>query len=270
MKKRFLVFIDFSDYSRWLLTTAAAWAERAGAEVLLIHHSHSPVPGLGDSESQLSIKQSYVEDAEEKLKAFASEVLGDTGTLKFYGTTESLPHFVAKLDEPDASDFLFVGMKNKSLLEKIFVRGTAIDLSDNLDKVIIALPAMAEPLRFDNLYIAIRTRYRLNEPEFKNVLSLTADGLSRLHFFSVLKEDEKSDKTEAYLEDLESRFSDTADVSCAIRRSDDPFGEIKHYMEENGGVLVVQKGSRSVMDLFRKFFVSEIVYHARIPIIILP
>jgi hypothetical protein len=57
-----------------------------------------------------------------------------------------------------------------------------------------------------------------------------------------------------------------------IYEGNNPFNDIKKVINNNNGqMLIVQKGSRLLTDhFFRKFLINELVYEGQTPLVVLP
>lgn len=270
MKKRFIVLIDFSDHSKQLLPFVYAWAKKINAELILVHQVIKAIPGLGDSEALSNLKEDGKQSALKDLKIFAEEVLGQDPSIHFLADTSHLISMIESLEVPEVIDYLFVGMNDKSVVDRLFLGSTASELSKQLNKIIFAFPAMNTDINMDTLYVGIKEKYQLNEDAFHNLMAIMPGIVKQIHFFSALKPRESSEKTEEYLQLLRKQYNALFDTSYALFKNEEPITAVKDYMMANKGFLVIQKGSRALLDIFRKFWTTEMINMARIPIIILP
>lgn len=270
MKRRFIILIDFSDHSETLLKFSYNWALHAGAELLLVHHVVRPTPALGDSETLSKIKRNVIEQTQVRLKSFAERILGPDASLQYHTDLYNVSSAVVSLQQPDTIDYLFVGMNDKTGLENLIMASTALKLTNHVGSIIIALPTTAIDFRFENLHVAIKQAYALNELRFEELLAITTGKISQVNFFSMLNRGDDSTKALAYLKNISARYGGQVPVSCNVFVASNTATAIKEYMKTNKGVLVIQKGPRNFIDIFRKFFTTEIVNHARVPVVILP
>lgn len=270
MKRRFIVLIDFSYHSQWLLSFVYNWSKQVNAEVLLMHHVIDPTPGIVDREMISHYKQLNSEKALQKLKSFAEDTLGNAGEIQFVVNTFHLTAAISKTNEAGTTDYLFVGLNSKSFFEQLFFGNTALKLSKELDNIIIAFPTNTCDIRMDELYAAIREGYSLNEPALNDIIAIKGDMIRRINFFSVLKPKENGTESEEYLRTLCTAYGNKINSTSIVLRDEEPIAAIKNFMLDNKGVLLIQKGSRSFLDIFRSFFTTEIVNLASIPVIILP
>lgn len=270
MKRRFIVLIDFSDHSELLLTFSHKWALHADAELLLVHQVVRPIPSLGDAETLSKIKSSTIEQTLLRLKSFAERIVGPDTSIKYHTDLYNVSSAIVKLQAPDTVDYLFVGMNDKTGLENLIMTSTALQLTDHVNSIVIALPTTLKDLRFESLYVGIKPSYPLDESRFEELLSITSGMIGQINFFSMLKQDIDPDKSAAYLQGICTKYEGEIPVSYEIFETNNTTAAIKEYMQQNKGVLVVQKGPRNFIDIFRKFFTTEIVHHAQIPVVILP
>lgn len=270
MKNRFIVLIDLSEYSRWMLLYAYNWAQSAHAELLLVHQTTDPVPGLGETSIISEIKKDNSKRALKALSQFVYSVLPKGTKVKLHVTSHNLENSVQMLRKSQFRDIFFVGMKYKSLFEKIFISSTAIRLADEIENIIVAIPEKNEDAHLDTLYIGIKQKYPLNEEQLEHVLSIAGNAAKKLHFFSMLKEGEPAAETESYVKEVQLRYTGRYAVTYAVYKVEDAFQGIKDFMHANNGTLVIQKGTRSLVDYFRKYYVNDLINYAQIPLIILP
>jgi hypothetical protein len=271
MKKRFILLIDLTEQSKALLRIANTWAMEVGAELLVVNQVFSVAPGMGEGEIRNEIKQQERRTALTQLTDFTRETLGDdTAPVKFYVTTGSLELAIHKLHLSEMSDFIWVGMKSKNWLERIFMQSTAIRITADVKKTIIALPDGYKGTDFDHLYVAVSPKYPLNEDAFRKLLSIATSIGKKVTVFSVLKSNEPDEEVKSYLKSLGDLYSQTQAISSETVRNDDALSGIRAYMEQKEGILVVQKGTRTLADFFRKYVVDDLLHLSEIPLVILP
>jgi ABC-type branched-subunit amino acid transport system substrate-binding protein len=120
------------------------------------------------------------------------------------------------------------------------------------------------------VYMGVNEKYAVNEEALDSLVAIKQGVIQQLSFISVLRPAEDEQKTEQYLQQLQAKYSQSVSVSYSIFRNEEPVKAIKEIMNKNHGVLVIQKGTRNLADVFRKFFTTEMIYNANIPVIILP
>lgn len=97
MKKRFIVLIDFSSYSKDLLLYAADWAGSIGAELILVHKTYVLAPALTDTETKQALTLAVKEEAVKKLETFGREILPDGAEFSVEVTDGKIEKFLPTL-----------------------------------------------------------------------------------------------------------------------------------------------------------------------------
>ncbi|HRO41560.1 MAG TPA: universal stress protein [Flavipsychrobacter sp.] len=269
MKKRFILLIDVKEESKTLLRFAGNWAGRVDAELLIIQQVYSMAPGIGEGEIRSKIKRHEREKALTELTDFVANELDTSVTVRFYVTTGSLEIAIHKLHTSQMLDIIFVGMKNKSWLERLFFQSTAIRLYQEVKKPIVVLPLDCESNDFDCVQIAVTPRFPVNEEALRQVLSVTAAFGKKVILFSVLKPHESDEEVTVYLNLLLQIFPEYA-LSYEIVRNEDVVRGITKQIETGNGLLIVQKGSREFSDYFRSYIVEDLIQLSKAPVVILP
>ena len=270
MKKRFIVLINFSDHSKQLLSLAHHWKKKANAELLLVHQVVKPAPGIGESEMISAVKDLDRQTALNDLKSFAPNVIGKHERLQFHASTTHIISIIETLEAKDIIDYLFVGMNDKSMVDRLFFGSTVSELSKQLDKIIFAFPTITSNISIESLYVGVNEKYNINEEAFEHLIEIMSAVTSHLHFFSVVKPDENKANAEKNLQPLQAKYNNRISSSYKVLQSLDPGSAVKDYMINNKGLFVIQKGGRSIVDIFRRFLTTELIQMARIPIVILP
>src|SRR5690554_7441459 len=100
MNKRFIVLIDFSEYSSNLIKYACDWSQEANAKILLHHQTHPFLPAFAEKEAREFIIQQENDKALEKLKALAEELIPDFIEVSYYVSEidfhQTLPQLLAE------------------------------------------------------------------------------------------------------------------------------------------------------------------------------
>ena len=91
MKKRFIILVDFSEYSDNLIKYACDWSIRVNAEILLVHQSIVLTPALSENESRQQITHYTNDEALKNLKALAKELIPPTMKVSFSVSESNLP-----------------------------------------------------------------------------------------------------------------------------------------------------------------------------------
>src|SRR5690606_18867893 len=132
---------DFSEHSKTLLRFAGNWAKSVNAELLVVNQVFSVAPAMGEGEIRDEIKRQEKRSALAQLSGFVKNVWNDSGvSIKLYVTTGSLQTAIDKLHRSKNLDLIFTGVTSTNWIERIFMQSTALRLSNEIDKMIVALP----------------------------------------------------------------------------------------------------------------------------------
>lgn len=270
MKKRFIVLVDFSELSKWLLLFAHTWSKNANAGMLVMHQASEPVPRMAEAEIVNRMRREQETEAAEKLKYFAINIIGDDPLVKYHATNSHFATAIEQLGDSAITDYIVAGVKDKSAIERLFAGDTADKLSEDLDKIVIACPANSHEISIHELCVGIKAKYPVSESALDDLLSIKEGTIGKVKFFSVLPHDSPADETEAYLRQLSGKYANTIETSYAIVRHDNAAAGCLEFIAGNKGMLVLQRGPRRFADIFRKFFTTEMIRQSRVPVIILP
>ena len=270
MTKKIIVLVDLSASSSRLLLEANTWAIRLNADLLVVHQTFSAAPAMGDPEIRSQIGLQSRREALARLAAFVAETRVSGANIKFHITTSNLDTALLKLKTTITADIIVVGVKDKNWVERLFLGDTAIKLVNELSNTIIAIPELPDTYDLSTVYVAIKQKYPLNEIAFSNLISTSDNTRLPVRLMSVLKPTEPEDSTREYLQSLCDKYSAIADMSYELIRSEHPYSAIKQYMDGHEGLLMIQKGTRNLADIFRKYFVNDAISHGQFPVAILP
>jgi len=272
MKKRFIVLIDFSIYSEFLLRFASDWSKRTDAEILLVHSTEVLLPVMAPQESKIRLTALANLDALEKLKKCAETVLPEGTSAKPLVSEKPLIVLLRQLLQEDYNDLVFLGIKGTGLLKKIFIGSQTVKIIDGIDNLIVAVPQNAVCLSPECVHVAVVKNYPLNIFEFNKFLKFTGEGIKRIVFFSFIARSDERDSAEKYLKELTELYADKRDVSYELYQGDVALVGLKNLiLERHNEFIVIQRGSRMLLDqVLRKFLINELVYEGRTPLIILP
>ncbi len=269
MKRRIIVLIDFSEDSRQLLRFAYHIAAAQKVGMLLLHQSSVPLPGFAGQEIKEKYKSEGTRESLAKLKKFAAELLGEVKGMRFKVSSSHIAETVEELFAANSTDFLFVGVKNKQLIERLFIGDTAVKLVNHTDNIIIVLPENCQQFTLKNFCVGLVEKYSLNTKAFDQVLALSGN-VERIRFFSIVRPRQDLSIIKSYLSRHVAKYDAFKDVAWEIRPSSGEAAGMNEYTQENDAVLVLQKGTRKMADILRPFFVSKMLAEAKVPVIVLP
>lgn len=272
MKKRFIVLIDFSEYSANLLRYAYHWSLQVDAALMLVHQTDVLAPALADNTSKALMAQQANAHAYEKLKEFGRSLLPQSAETTYYASHESLPHILSQLLLQPYNHLVFVGLKGTRLLKKIFLGSVAIEVIEHTQNTVVAIPADMFEFIPEKIFVAVSHERPVNTLELNNFLKLVKKDIESITFFSMVKRNEKTGQIEETLNQLATLFAGRYNTSVTVYQGSRSFTDIKQVINNRiEELLVVQKGSRLLTDqLFRKFVINELVYHGQTPLVVLP
>lgn len=273
MKKRFIVLIDFSEYSANLLKYAFDWSKHIDAELMLVHKLEFVTSGRIDDTKREEITQVAISESFGELKEFAHSVLPEAAhqfklTIALNNLTEKLSEL---LKEP-YDNLIFVGVKETGLLEKVFLGNIAIEVIDDTTGVVAAIPEDMHKFSPEKIFIGVKETFPLNVSALNTLLNYFGKAVPAINFFTIANPEEDTSTSENYLKELSGQFSTKTNTSFSIYKTDNTDSYIKEMMKNNpNALLVVQKGSRLLKDnLLRHFLINELIYDGKSPLIILP
>lgn len=272
MKKRFIILIDFSEYSGNLVKYACDWSKQANAELLLVHQSIVLAPALTDNESRHQIAEHTNEEALQKLKVFAKELIPSSIKVTFNVSESNLQLTLPKLLEVPYDNLILTGIKGTGLLKKLFLGSVALQVIDNTKNIVVAMPKEIDTFSHEKIFVAVTEKHPLNILELNKFLNFIDSKNTSITFFYLAKPNEKTKGIEKHLRELCAMFVDRFNTDSAIYEGNNPFEDIKKVINNKiDELLIVQKGSRLLTDqLFRRFLINELVYEGQTPMIVLP
>jgi len=272
MKKRFIILIDFSEYSSNLIKYACDWNKQVNAELLLVHQSIVLAPALTDNESRHQIAEHTNEEALQKLKVLAKELIPPSIKVTFNVLESNLQLTLPKLLEEPYDNLIFTGIKGTGLLKKLLLGSVALQVIDDTKNCIVAMPKEIDTFSHEKIYVAVTEKHPLNILELNKFLNFIDNKDTTITFFYLAKPNERTKGIERHLKELKEMFSDKYNTSFAIYEGNNPFNDIKKVIKNKiDEMLIVQKGSRLFTDqLFRRFLINELVYEGQTPLIVLP
>ena len=272
MKKRFILLIDFSEYSDNLVRYACDWSKQVNAELLLVHQTSVLAPALSDIANKKYLTEHTNNEASQQLKKLAKELIPPGIKVSYFVSETNLKSVLTNLLEEPFENLVFVGLKGSGLLKKIFLGSVALQVIDNTKNTIVAMPKGKASFSPKKLFVAVTDKHPLNILELTNFLKFIDGTKTSITFFYLSKPNEKITGIEKQLSDLSALFAGRFHTNFAIYEGLNPFEDIKSVLNNNTDeMLIIQKGSRLLTDqLFRKFLINELVYEGQTLLIVLP
>lgn len=272
MKKRFLVLVDYSDFSINLIAFAAEWAEEQNAQLVFIHQASTQAPAFTEADSKRSFKHSIFEEEKAKLHTFVKKQLPKVNNATYYVSDELLKISVSSFLKEPFEHLIFAGIKGTGILKQIFIGSEVVKLVDAVDETVVALPKIAVKLPISSVHVAVHPDYPINIAAFKRLLKTINNPQLKLNFIHFEKSATVNPKTNRYFKDLEELFAAEYLVDFNTYTGQKSAQELKNIMQNNiNDFVVIQKGSRYLSDqIFRKYFINELIYEGSIPLVVLP
>lgn len=272
MKKRFILLIDFSEYSGNLIKYACQWSKHVNAEVLLLHQTIVLSPAFTSNENRQYMAQLANNEALHKLEALAKTLIPNTVKVSYSVSDNHLQLTLSKLLEEPVESLIFVGLKGTGLLKKIFLGSVALQVIDSTKNIIVAMPKEIDTFSQEKIFVAVSQNDPLNVLELNNFLKFIDQQNTNITFFYLTKPNEKTIIIERQLRKLSEMFADRFITDFAIFEGHNPFDDLKKVINNKiDEMLIVQKGSRLLTDqLFRRFLINELVYEGQTPLVVLP
>lgn len=272
MRKRFIILIDFSDHSGNLLKYAYDWSLQINAELLLVHQSIVVVPAFAESQTKERSARETNEEAVCKLKELAKSILPSLDNVSYSVSENQLQFTLPELLAEPFEHLIFVGIKGTGLIKKIFLGSVAIEVIDNTNNIVVAMPEEIFSFSHEKIFVAVTEKHPLNILALNNFFTFLDQGTTTITFFYLAKPNEETIEIEKHLRDLSKLFAERFTTTFAIYEGNNSFEEIRKVINNKiDELLIVQKGSRLLTDqLFRKFLINELVYEGQTPLIVLP
>jgi hypothetical protein len=272
MKNRFIVLIDFSEYSDNLIRYVYDWSVHADAELLLVHRTAVITPAHTDIEVREQIKRQTNAEGLRKLKALAKDIIPPTARVSYIVSERQLRFTLNSLLSEPFNNLIFTGISGTGLLKKVFLGSTAIRVINNTKNIVVTMPKEIAVYSHEKIFVAVTEQHPLNLLELNKFLNFIDRENTSITFFYLAAPNEKTNAIEKQLKNLTSTFANKFNTSFAIYKGSNPFEDIKKVINSKiDEILIVQKGSRLLTDqLFRKFLINELVYDGQTPLIVLP
>lgn len=272
MEKRFVVLIDFSEYSADLLRYAYDWSTKAEARLLLVHQTVVVAPAMADTATLVALAEVTNQEALTKLERFAREILPGEAKVDFMATDQPVDKMMERIRE-DPSDFLvLMGVKGTGKLKQIFLGSFVIEVIDQADAIVVAMPRNVTRFVSEKFYVAIHSGDRLNTKALDILLNFSQGHVRALTFFSMAETKIVLPDVEQYLAELVKQYSDRVNADYKVYHGENAYDSIRKVINnQTTELLVIQRRSMSLTNQpLRKFIINELVYEGQTPLVVLP
>lgn len=245
------------DLSRW---TGSPWQVLSQAEVLM--------PGLLDNAAKASAKA----DALARVHTQLAEAVRDMDPPPHMQVVDS-DVLDAALETTPAPGFFVAGLKGSGILRRIFIGSTVVKLIERSPVPVFAVPRgerLQAPL---HLYVGVAPGAPFEGAPLRELVARFGANVGLVTLFSVVAEGEK--ETQAAHDHLRQVETDLAlQVPTMVQLLPGAVGLAglkEHAATDPHALLVLRRGGRELTDqLFRRYFINELVYDARVPLVVLP
>lgn len=270
----YIVLYDFSPCARQALRVAHQWSKWTGAALHLLHNlEDSLAPAMADQELRQQLTAISKAEAFNKIQRSFQEVTGETlQPVNVHIAVKSIAPSIDRLAGELNAQLLFAGLKERGVLQRLLIGSTVLNLLEHARVPVVTIPKNSGTFSKLRLHISVSYHFTFNSIALQQFLQLMGSKTDFIDFISVLTRDDDRQRAVHHLAKLESLFSGQARVQTHLFEGNEPLVQVKAYMAtQEGGVLMLQKGSRAFSDyLFREFFINELIHDASLPLIILP
>lgn len=272
MKKRFIILIDFSEYSENIIKYAYDMSLYTKAELIFIHQTSFLVPSFSDSDSKRDIIKEKNAESLKRLKELVKKYIVDISNVNFHTSEIDIKQTINKLLEQSYEHIIFTGTKKSSKLKQLFTGSKAVQVIDVINNTVLAIPKMLSSFNHQKILIGVTVVHPINILELNKFLSIVENKKIELTFFSIVKSAENTSEINKLLKNLAELFAEKFNTNTMLFEGTNPIANIRSIIKSNGSeLLVVQKGSRMMYDkIFRKYLINELVYEGKIPMVIIP
>lgn len=272
MRKRFIVLIDFSEYSNHLIQYALDWSKEADASIVLLHETSVASPALADSETKQQITSHHNEQALQQLKTLVNPYIDHRVDISYVVSDVPLLFSLPKLLKEPYDHLVFVGIKGTGILKQLFLGSVALEIIRNTQNIVVAMPNDIDRFSHEKIYVAVNQRKPLNLDQLNYFLQFFNHENTHITFFYLAKPNENTQPVEKKLHHLSESFADRFKTSHAIYEGQNRLEDIKKVINNTiEEILIVQKGSRLLTDqIFRRFLINDLVYEGATPLVVLP
>ena len=272
MKKRFVVFIDFSEHSGDLLRFASDWANIVHAELLVVHQLTVLTPMLTDQDDKKQLKSEEKGEALKQMMLLGKDIAHPGQKISYQTIDYDVRLFLHQLEEEPYDHLLFVGLNGNGLLKQVFIGSFALKVIESGNHMVVAIPNGLKTVGREKILIGVTPKHTVNILRLNNFLNMIRNEHTTLTFFYLAKAEENTVRIEQFLNDLLNLFRDKIKTEYKIYLGSNQIEHIKSIISESDKeLLIIQKGSRLLSDqLFRKFLVNDLVHDGKIPLVILP
>lgn len=272
MEKRFIVLVDLSPKSENLVRFTHQWSLETDSSLLLLHQTHGLVTGRLPDEKWEAMNRRHVNELEDDLRDMCIRILPATAKVRFHVTGMPVHLAVEGLKSESFDDIVVVGLKGTGTLKKFTIGSVAVDVMGSVEGVVAAIPLGLESFRPRKLHVAVAPSHPFDLDRFRDLLGFFGSDKPILRFFTVIKPYEQREEAEQTLTQLASAFAGYESSCDAVIEEEEALERLAEQVSDaSEEMLVLQRGSRQFSDrVFRTFFIDELAYAGKTPLLVLP
>jgi trimethylamine:corrinoid methyltransferase-like protein len=136
------VLVDFSEYSENLINFADHSAEIIRGKVIFVHQITGLAPVMADIETKNRIIKTEIDESYSNLQKLAKGSVHCADAFHF--SQKPVLKILKEFKSEQYFDWVFTGLKDTGVLERIFICSTTISIIDNSDLLTVAGPIQTE------------------------------------------------------------------------------------------------------------------------------
>jgi hypothetical protein len=272
MKTRLVILIDFTKKTNGLIGFVKKWNEILDTDILLIHHLSLPLPVLSAKEERENLLKFEKNRIETVFSDFIKTNFENSSHVSFKILDKNLLTALPKYLGNEHNDILLLGRKEKSFIKKLLIGSFAKKIIEQLNYISISVPNEALGSNTKTLTVALTDEYPLNRSAFNTFLNSAGVLFQSIHFLSVITPRDNYIKTQNSMMNLSDKYNIRIPSSFELINADTAISGLMNYVSMHPETtLAVQKGARAISDqLFRKYFINQLIYAGKFPLIIIP
>jgi len=257
-----------------VLSAASYWAFRMQRPLVVVHHVVVHAPALSSSEVRMALRTSVLDRVHEEVLALCRRSLGrDLPVAEVVVDDQPLVPLVLNMATARKATMVVTGMKQKNLLSRMLLGNTVLDLVDELTVPLLAVPCEEAALEHEPvLFLAVGPTVEPDTERLAHLLQQHEGQRPALRLFTLLEDGMDPDQARIRLENVAARMPAAREACIEVVRTANGPAHLRQWLkDQDGAVLVVQRGTRGIKDLFlRRFFVNDLVDDGRLPLLMLP
>ena len=266
---RILSLIDLSDYSDAIVQSTQQFSSFLHAEVIFVHQVPGVVPARASADAKENFQSARRTQAYERITEMARSRFENPPTVIV--SEEELPIILRTIENNDFFNWLFIGLKETSFLEQIFLGTTAVHVINETDFVTVGFPLNIGTFTPSEIILAVYDNAVLNRKHLKKVMLQLPESCQKITLLSIAPESSNSKEIRSVINDLRDEFEED-DPASLILNGSNTYAELENFLQQKENCLLVLQEEVTPLSRFpfQKKLVSELIYKSLIPLIILP